>query len=86
MWLYPLPSIVAAIGWIVIYGYADANAPGLHPIEWSLVWLVAGVAAFLLWARANREWPFGPKHIEERYLHADHTLLDVDEEELTGTT
>jgi amino acid transporter len=82
MWLYPLPSILAAVGWIVIYGYADANAPGLHPIEWSLLWLLAGLVAFVIWARANGEWPFGPKEIEERYLHADQALLDVDEEEL----
>jgi len=82
MALYPLPGIVAALGWLVIYGYADANAPGLHPIELSLLWIVVGGGAFLLWARGKHEWPFGPKHIEERYLHADHRLLDVDEEEL----
>jgi amino acid transporter len=84
MWLYPLPSILAAVGWIGIYGYADANAPGLHPIEWSLLWLVAGLVAFVAWARTNGEWPFGPKQIEERYLNADQALLDVDEEELGG--
>jgi amino acid transporter len=83
MTLYPLPSIVAGLGWLVIYGYSDANAPGLHPIELSLAWIVVGVGAFLLWARSKHEWPFGPKHVEERYLHADHRLLDVDEEELT---
>ena len=43
MCLYPLPSILAALGWIVIYGYADKNAPGLHPIELSLLWIVVGV-------------------------------------------
>jgi amino acid transporter len=82
MWLYPLPSILAGLGWVVIYAYADANAPGLHPIELSLLWVVAGVGAFLLWAGSKREWPFGPKHIQERYLHADEALLEVDEEEL----
>jgi amino acid transporter len=82
MFLYPLPSIVAGLGWVIIYGYADKNAPGLHPIELSLVWVAVGGAAFLLWARSKREWPFGPKHIEEQYLHADPLLLDVDEEDL----
>src|SRR3954462_10133121 len=82
MFLYPLPSIVAALGWVVIYGYADANAPGLHPIELSLLWIVVGTGAFLLWARSKREWPFGPKHVEEQFLHADYRLLNVDEEEL----
>ena len=82
MFLYPLPSIVAGLGWLIIYGYADENAPGLHPIELSLLWIAVGGAAFALWARSKGEWPFGPKHVEEQYLHADHRLLDVDEEEL----
>lgn len=82
MFLYPLPSIIAGLGWVIIYGYADENAPGLHPIELSILWIVVGVGAFALWARSKGEWPFGPKHIEEQYLHADHRLLDVDEEEL----
>ena len=36
----------------------------------------------LLWARSKREWPFGPKHIEEQYLNADPRLLELDEEDL----
>jgi amino acid transporter len=82
MFLYPLPSIVAALGWAVVYAYADKNAPGLHPIELSLLWVVVGVLAFGLWARARKQWPFGPKEIRERYLEADAALLDYDEEEL----
>jgi fructoselysine transporter len=82
MWLYPLPSIVAGLGWLIIYGYADKNAPGLHPIELSLLWVAVGAGAFALWARSKREWPFGPKHIEERYRNADPRLLDYDEEDL----
>jgi fructoselysine transporter len=85
MWLYPLPSILAALGWIVIYGYADKNAPGLHPIELSLLWIVVGVGAFALWARAKREWPFGPKRIHEYYLHVDPLLLELDEEDVANT-
>jgi len=82
MFLYPLPSIVAGLGWIVIYAYADLNAPGLHPIELSLLWVVVGIGAFALWARAKGEWPFGPKPISEQYLHADPLLLELDEEDL----
>ncbi|MER8007597.1 MULTISPECIES: APC family permease [unclassified Streptomyces] len=71
MWLYPLPSIVAFVGWCVIYGYADKNSPGRHPIEWSLAWLALGCVAYLLWARFEKVWPFGPKEITEEYLKAD---------------
>jgi amino acid transporter len=81
MWLYPLPAVVAALGWLVIYGYADENAPGLHPIELSLLWVVVGGGAFALWARSRRVWPFGPKEIEERYLDADPRTLEFDEED-----
>ncbi|MGW4652324.1 APC family permease [Kitasatospora sp. NPDC004289] len=70
MWLYPAPSILAAVGWLVIYGYADRNAPGLHPIEWSLVWVVVGVLAFLVWSKAEKVWPFGPAEVREEYLPA----------------
>ncbi|MCI3278334.1 APC family permease [Streptomyces cylindrosporus] len=68
MWLYPLPSIVAFVGWCVIYGYADKNSPGRHPIEWSLAWLALGCVAYILWARFEKVWPFGPKEITEEYL------------------
>lgn len=70
MWLHPLPSIVALLGWLVVYGYADRNAPGRHPVEWSLAWVGMGVVAFLVWARHEREWPFGPKRICEEYPHS----------------
>lgn len=60
MFLYPVPLVVAAIGWLVVYLYADANAPGLHPIELSLAWVVVGIACFLIWARLEKSWPFGP--------------------------
>ncbi|MFI9201495.1 APC family permease [Streptomyces sp. NPDC053048] len=68
MWLYPLPSLVAFVGWVVIFGYADKNSPGHHPIEWSLAWVGAGCVAFVLWAAYEKVWPFGPREISEEYL------------------
>jgi amino acid transporter len=68
MLLYPLPSVVAGIGWLVIYGYADKANPGVHPIEWSIGWVVLGVVAYLIWSRVEKVWPFGPKEIREQYL------------------
>jgi amino acid transporter len=67
MWLYPLPAVLAAVGWIVIYVYADAASPGRHPIELSLAWVAAGCVAFLIWARVEKIWPFGPRQIREAY-------------------
>jgi fructoselysine transporter len=68
MWLYPLPALGALITWVFMFVTADHNAPGAHPIEWSLAWLLAGCAAFLAWARKEQVWPFGEKEILERYL------------------
>ncbi|MEU7136308.1 APC family permease [Streptomyces sp. NPDC046261] len=70
VWLYPLPSLVALTGWLVIYGYADKNSPGRHPIEWSLAWVAAGCVAFVLWAAYEKVWPFGPREISEEFLDA----------------
>jgi amino acid transporter len=69
MFLYPVPSIIALIGWVSVYCYADKNSPGFHPIEWSLVWLALGCVAFLIWAKAEKTWPFGPKDIREEFLN-----------------
>jgi amino acid transporter len=65
--LYPLPLIVAGIGWAVIYGYADKANPGVHPIEWSLGWVALGVLAYGAWSKVEKTWPFGPKQIREEY-------------------
>jgi amino acid transporter len=55
MWLYPLPSIVALIGWIFIF----------VTIPWRIMLLGLGTLAFgailfLVWARYNKRWPFAP--------------------------
>jgi amino acid transporter len=64
MWLYPLPSIIALVGWVYVY-----YASGPLPIELSLAWVAAGIIAYLFWARfVEHTWPFGPKEIKEEYL------------------
>ena len=61
-WLYPVPSLVALGGWCYVYA-----SSGRTPILFSLAILAAGLAAFLIWARTEREWPFGPKRIREEF-------------------
>ena len=61
--LYPLPSVLALLGWIFIYLKAG------QPMIWlSLAWLSLGLIAFLIWARWVRTWPFGPIEIREAFL------------------
>jgi amino acid transporter len=52
MWLYPIPSLVAAAGWIFIFVTAR---------QFMLLgfgFLLSGVIAFLVHQRMRREWPF----------------------------
>ena len=55
IWLYPLPSLVALLGWIFIFATSD----------WKLITLGLGSLAlgggfFLIWSWRSRRWPFGP--------------------------
>jgi amino acid transporter len=53
MVLYPLPCLVALVGWLYLYGSA-----GWGFLTISLVTLLVGVAAFLVWAHRGGGWPF----------------------------
>ncbi|MGW9210329.1 APC family permease [Embleya sp. NPDC055664] len=76
MWLYPVPAVVSLVGWIAIFCYADKNSPDRHPIEWSLAWVALGCLAFLIWAKVERTWPFGPREIDEVYLNRNEADVD----------
>jgi amino acid transporter len=62
-WLYPVPSIIALAGWIYIF-----QASGWSAIRIMLIWTAAGVVAFLIWARIEHAWPFGPKIVQQEFL------------------
>lgn len=55
VWGYPVTPIFAAAGWLYVY-----VASGWKMILLSLVWVGFGSVAFLIWARRERRWPFGP--------------------------
>src|SRR6266571_3435662 len=53
MWLYPLPSIVALVGWIFIFATT----------EWPVILvgvgtLLLGAIFFFVWSWYNKRWPF----------------------------
>jgi amino acid transporter len=64
-WLYPLPTIIALIGWVYIYISASWLSIGL-----SLCWILVGAIAFLIYAKAEHTWPFGPKEVKEAFVDA----------------
>jgi amino acid transporter len=53
MWLYPLPALVALLGWIFVFATTD-----LRVILFGVGVLVLGCAAFLLWSWRTTRWPF----------------------------
>ena len=55
VWLYPLPLLVAGIGWLLVF----ATTP-LNIIGFALGALAVGVAAYFAWAKVTRRWPFDP--------------------------
>jgi len=62
-WLYPVPCIVAMLGWIYVYVSASTLSLIL-----SGAWIVAGLVVFMVWAKVNKAWPFAPVEIREAYL------------------
>jgi amino acid transporter len=54
MWLYPLPALVALIGWSFLF----VTTRPVRLIGLGLVVLVLGVLSFLLWSWRLRQWPF----------------------------
>ncbi len=62
-WLYPVPCVVAMLGWIYVYMSASTLSLIL-----SGAWIVAGLVVFVVWARVNKAWPFAPVEIREAYL------------------
>jgi amino acid transporter len=53
MWLYPVPAVVAFLGWTYVF-----LTSGWGYISVGLTTLLAGIASFLLWARRGGLWPF----------------------------
>jgi len=62
-WLYPVPCVIALLGWIYVYVSASTLSLIL-----SGLWIFAGLVVFGAWARLNRSWPFAPVEIRETYL------------------
>ena len=60
MWLYPLPSLVALLGWIFIF----ATTP-LDVIAFGLGALLLGVVCFAAWSWKGGTWPFAPSDRRE---------------------
>lgn len=54
MWLYPLPALVALVGWIFVFATTQ-----LVVILFGVGVLALGCLAFLFWSWNTKRWPFG---------------------------
>lgn len=54
MWLYPIPALVALLGWIFVFATTE-----VHVILFGVGVLALGCVAFLLWSWRTQRWPFG---------------------------
>jgi amino acid transporter len=54
MWLYPIPALVAMLGWIFVFATTQFQV-----ILFGVGVLALGFLAFLLWSWNTRRWPFG---------------------------
>lgn len=59
MWLYPLPSLVALVGWIFIFATTPPEV-----IAFGLGALVLGAICFAVWSWRGRTWPFAVRGSE----------------------
>lgn len=58
MWLYPLPALVACVGFIYVV-FNRTNS--MKQIRYALVLLLTGLIIYFIRAWRNREWPFGER-------------------------
>ncbi|MCU1296704.1 MAG: amino acid/polyamine/organocation transporter, superfamily [Acidobacteriaceae bacterium] len=56
MWLYPLPALIAILGFFFILVY---RVNSLAQIRYALVIVLTGTVIFMARSWRNREWPFG---------------------------
>ena len=54
MWLYPLPCLIAVVGWTFVFATTDFT---IILAGVGMLWL--GLIAFFIWSYRNKTWPFG---------------------------
>lgn len=65
MWLYPLPALIAAVGFGFIL-FSRTNS--LKQVRYAVVLLITGLAIYMVRAWRHQQWPFGegvPVNMEE---------------------
>ncbi len=68
----PVPTIVALVGWVYIY------LSGTLAVDRAVACAGSPSAplAFLIYARAEHTWPFGPKEVKEAFADGASSTLE----------
>jgi amino acid transporter len=53
IWLYPIPCVIALLGWIFVFATSD-----WYIILFGLGTMLLGVAFFFIWSWRSARWPF----------------------------
>jgi amino acid transporter len=61
MWLYPIPAILALIGWVFVFVSPLSQPGGWRYMLYAFGTIIAGLAAYLALASQKRDWPFAPR-------------------------
>ena len=60
MWLYPVPAVLTMFGWAWLFWQTGSVR------KWGLLEIAMGVAAFLIWTKEMKQWPFAPAAAESQ--------------------
>jgi hypothetical protein len=55
MWLYPLPALLASVGFIFVL---VSRTNSLRQVRYALVILMTGIAIYMVRAWRSKQWPF----------------------------
>jgi hypothetical protein len=69
MWLYPLPALLASIGFIFVL---VSRTNSLVQIRYAMVVLVTGVMLYMVRAWRSHEWPFSQELLADANRPQSH--------------
>ncbi len=61
MWLYPLPAILALIGWLYIFGSSAFQPGGWKFMAYAFTTICVGICGYFVLAYKKRMWPMAPR-------------------------
>jgi amino acid transporter len=61
MWLYPIPGVLAMIGWLYAFISPAGQPGGWKFMLYAFGTIAAGMVAYLALSWKKREWPFAPR-------------------------